>query len=190
MLADFFDTMGTMVAIGGEADLLDKEGNPPRTRQILVVDSIGAAAGGMGGVSSATSYVESSAGVGEGARTGLATTVTGILFLLSMFLAPLVELVPSEAASTALVAVGFLMMTQVTEIEWHRPEIAIPSFLTIALMPFAYSITVGIGAGFVTYLIIELALGKVKKIHPLMWIVSLLFVLYFVLGPLQGLLGV
>ncbi|OKL54747.1 permease [Bowdeniella nasicola] len=190
MLADFFDTMGTMVAIGGEAGLLDEEGNPPRTRQILVVDSIGAAAGGMGGVSSATSYVESSAGVGEGARTGLATVVTGLLFMLSMFLAPIVELVPSEAASTALVAVGFLMMTQVTEIEWHRPEIAIPSFLTIALMPFAYSITVGIGAGFVTYLIIELALGRVKKIHPLMWIVSLLFVLYFVLGPLQSLLGV
>ncbi|MDO4606062.1 MAG: NCS2 family permease [Bowdeniella nasicola] len=190
MLADFFDTMGTMVAIGSEAELLDAEGNPPRTRQILIVDSIGAAVGGMGGVSSATSYVESSAGVGEGARTGLASVVTGGLFLLSMFFAPIVALVPSEAASTALVAVGFLMMMQVSEIEWHRPEIAIPCFLTIAMMPFAYSITVGIGAGFVTYFIIELALGKVKRIHPLMWIVSILFILYFVLGPLQQILNV
>ncbi|MDO5726347.1 MAG: NCS2 family permease [Bowdeniella nasicola] len=190
MLADFFDTMGTMVAIGSEAGLLNEHGDPPRTRQILVVDSVGAAAGGMAGVSSATSYVESATGVGEGARTGLATVVTGTLFLLAMFFAPLVELVPSEAASTALVAVGFLMMTQVTDISWQRPEIAIPAFLTIAMMPFAYSITVGIGAGFVSYLVIEIALGKAKKIHPLMWIVSLLFVLYFVLGPLQSLLGV
>lgn len=190
MLADFFDTMGTMVAIGSEAGLLNEDGDPPRTRQILVVDSIGAAAGGMAGVSSATSYVESATGVGEGARTGLATVVTGTLFLLSMFFAPLVELVPSEAASTALVAVGFLMMTQVTDISWQRPEIAIPAFLTIAMMPFAYSITVGIGAGFVAYLVIEIAVGKAKKIHPLMWIVSLMFVLYFVLGPIQSLLGI
>ncbi|MDO5700426.1 MAG: NCS2 family permease [Bowdeniella nasicola] len=190
MLADFFDTMGTMVAIGAEAGLLDEHSTPPKTRQILVVDSLAAVAGGMGGVSSATSYVESSAGVGEGARTGLASVVTGVLFLLSIFLAPLVELVPTEAASTALVAVGFLMMTQVTDIEWHRPEIAIPSFLTIALMPFAYSITVGIGAGFVAYLVIEIALGRTRRIHPLMWITSILFMLYFVLGPVQSLLGV
>lgn len=187
MLADFFDTMGTMVAIGEEGGLLDKEGNPPRTKSILIVDSLAAVAGGLGGVSSNTSYVESSAGVGEGARTGFASVVTGILFLLSMFLAPLVEIIPSEAASTALVFVGFLMMVQVTEISWKNLEVAIPSFMTIIFMPFAYSISVGIGVGFVTFLVVKLARGKVREISPLMWIVSLLFVVYFCLGPVQAL---
>lgn len=186
MLADFFDTMGTMVAIGGEAKLLDGEGNPPKSKQILFIDSVAAIAGGLGGVSSNTSYIESSAGVGEGARTGLASVVTGVLFLLSTFLAPVVALVPTEAASTALVFVGFLMMMQVLEIEWQKPEIAIPAFLTIAFMPFAYSITVGIGIGFITYTVIQLAQGKAGKVHPLMWLASLLFVLYFVLGPIQS----
>lgn len=189
MLADFFDTMGTMVAIGAEGKLLDEEGNPPRSRNILLVDSLAAVAGGLGGVSSNTSYVESSAGVGEGARTGLASVVTGVLFLLSIFLAPLVEIIPSEAATTALVFVGFLMMTQVADIDWKDPEIAIPAFMTIAFMPFAYSISVGIGAGFVTYFVIKLGRGKIAQIHPLMWLVSLLFVIYFCLGPIQGLLS-
>lgn len=189
MLADFFDTMGTMVAIGGEAKLLDEHGNPPKSRQILLIDSLAAAAGGLGGVSSNTSYVESSAGVGEGARTGLASVVTGVLFLLSTFLAPVVELVPTEAASTALVFVGFLMMTQVVDIDWSSPQIAIPAFLTIAFMPFGYSITVGIGVGFITYTVIQVALGKASKIHPLMWLTSVLFVLYFVLGPIQAALA-
>ncbi|MDO5721802.1 MAG: NCS2 family permease [Actinomycetaceae bacterium] len=188
MLADFFDTMGTMVAIGAEGDLLDEDGTPPKSRQILLIDSLAAVAGGLGGTSSNTSYVESSAGVGEGARTGLASVVTGVLFLLSIFFSPLVELVPTEAASTALVFVGFLMMMQVAEIDWQRPEIAIPAFLTIAFMPFAYSISVGIGAGFIAYVVAVAAQGKARKIHPLMWIVSILFVVYFILGPLQNLL--
>ncbi|WP_253953932.1 NCS2 family permease [Schaalia sp. 19OD2882] len=186
MLADFFDTMGTMVAIGGEAKLLDGHGNPPRSREILLVDSLAAVAGGLGGVSSNTSYIESSAGVGEGAKTGLASVVTGVLFLLSTFLAPAVALVPTEAASTALVFVGFLMMMQVMDIEWTKPEIAIPAFLTIAFMPFAYSITVGIGMGFVSYTVIQVAQGGARRIHPLMWLVTLLFILYFVLGPIQS----
>lgn len=189
LLADFFDTMGTMVAIGAQAGLLDENGNPPRTRQILIVDSIGAAFGGFAGVSSNTSYIESSAGVGEGARTGLASVVTGVLFLASAFLSPLVEVVPSEAASTALVFVGFLMMTHVLDIDWKDPEIAIPAFLTIAMMPFSYSITVGIGAGFVIWFAIKLAKGKAAQIHPLMWVVALLFVIYFTLGPIQSLLS-
>ena len=117
MLADFFDTMGTMVAVGAEGNLLDEQGNPPKTREILVVDSLAAVAGGMGGVSSNTSYIESATGVGEGARTGLASVVTGCLFFLSMFIAPLVGMVPYEAATPALVIVGFLMMTQVAEID-------------------------------------------------------------------------
>ena len=190
MLADFFDTMGTMVAVGAEGGLLDQDGNPPRTRQILVIDSLAAVAGGLGGVSSNTSYVESASGVAEGARTGLASVVTGVLFLLSTFLAPLVELVPTEAASTALVFVGFLMMTQVTDIDWKSPEIAIPSFMTIALMPFGYSVSVGIGVGFVTHSLVQLATGRARRVHPLLWVVSALFVVYFLIGPIQRLLGV
>ncbi|WP_165216509.1 NCS2 family permease [Schaalia sp. ZJ1691] len=187
MLADFFDTMGTMVAVGAEGNLLDKDGNPPRTRQILVVDSLAAFAGGVGGVSSNTSYIESASGVGEGARTGLASVVTGLLFLLSTFFAPLVQVVPTEAASTALVFVGFLMMTQVTDIDWTKPEIGLPAFMTLAFMPFGYSITVGIGVGFLTYVVLMVACGKVKKVHPLMWFVALLFIIYFLLGPIEAL---
>ena len=190
MLADFFDTMGTMVAVGAEGGLLDQDGNPPRTRQILVIDSLAAVAGGLGGVSSNTSYVESASGVAEGARTALASVVTGVLFLLSTFLAPLVELVPTEAASTALVFVGFLMMPQVTDIAWKSPEVAIPSFMTIALMPFGYSVSVGIGVGFVTHSLVQLATGRARRVHPLLWVVSALFVVYFLIGPIQRLLGV
>lgn len=189
MLADFFDTMGTMVAVGAEGKLLDEDGIPENSRAILVVDSLGAIFGGLGGISSNTAYVESSAGVGEGARTGLASVVTGTLFLAAMFFAPLAALVPAEAASTALVFVGFLMMTQVTQIEWTNVDYAIPAFLTIALMPFAYSITAGIGAGFVFYTVIQVARGKAKGIHPLMWFVAVLFVIYFALGPIQSAVG-
>ena len=190
LLADFFDTMGTMIAVGAEGDLLDSEGNPPKTREILVVDSLAAVAGGMGGVSSNTSYIESATGVGEGARTGLASVVTGCLFFLSMFIAPLVSMVPYEAATPALVIVGFLMMTQVAEIDWTDLEIAIPSFLTIAMMPFSYSITNGIGAGFLSYVVLAVARGKVKQIHPLMWLTAVLFLVYFTLAPIKAILGV
>jgi adenine/guanine/hypoxanthine permease len=183
MLADFFDTMGTMTAIGAEADLLDEEGVPPNTERILAVDSIAAVAGGAAGVSSNTSYIESASGVGEGARTGLASVVTGVLFLLAIFAAPLVALIPSEAAVPALVLVGFLMMQQVKGIDWDDLEIAIPAFLTIVLMPFTYSITVGIGAGFLAYVLIKLVRGKVGQVHALLWVVSALFVLYFAIDP-------
>jgi AGZA family xanthine/uracil permease-like MFS transporter len=186
MLADFFDTMGTMTAIGAEAGLLDEEGIPPNTERILVVDSLAAAAGGVAGVSSNTSYLESASGVGEGARTGLASVVTGVLFLLSMVLAPLVAIIPSEAAVPALVLVGFLMMQQVKGIDWDDLEIAIPAFLTIVLMPFTYSITVGIGAGFIAYVVIKLVRGKVGEIHALMWVVAALFVLYFAIHPVTN----
>ena len=189
LLADFFDTMGTMVAVGSEGGLNDADGLPPRTTEILLVDSLGAIAGGLGSVSSTTSYVESTAGVGEGARTGLASVVTGLAFLVAVFLAPLVNLVPFEAASPVLVFVGFLMISQVTEIDWERPEIGIPVFLTIILMPFTYSITVGIGAGFLSYVFIRLILGEAKKVHPLMYVVAALFVVYFVQGALLKLIG-
>jgi AGZA family xanthine/uracil permease-like MFS transporter len=190
LLADFFDTMGTMVAIGAEAGLLDKEGNPPNSDRILLVDSVAAIAGGVGSVSSNTSYIESASGVGEGARTGLASVVTGVLFLLATFLSPLVKVVPYEAATPALVVVGFLMMQQVRGIDWEDLEIAIPAFLTIVLMPFTYSITVGIGAGFVTYTLIKVVRGKANQIHWLLWLVSALFVVYFAIDPVKELLGV
>ncbi len=188
LLSDFFDTMGTMTAIGAEADLLDEEGTPPHPERILVVDSLAAIAGGAAGVSSNTSYIESASGVGEGARTGLASLVTGVLFLLSIFAAPLVEMIPSEAAVPALVLVGFLMMQQVKEISWDDVEIAIPAFLTMVLMPFTYSITNGIGAGFVAYVVIQVVRGKAGGVHPLMWIVSALFVVYFFIDPITQLL--
>ena len=189
LLADFFDTMGTMVAVGSEAKLLDEDGSPVGTRRILIVDSIAAAAGGAGSVSSNTSYIESTAGVADGARTGLASIVTGLAFLLATFLAPVVEIVPSEAATPVLVVVGFLMMTQVPGIDWTRLEVAVPAFLTIVLMPFTYSITAGMGAGFIAYVVIHVAIGKVKKVHPLMWVTAVLFILYFLRGPLQTMFG-
>ena len=188
LLADFFDTMGTMTAIGAEAGLNDEEGIPPHSQKILVVDSVAALAGGAAGVSSNTSYIESASGVGEGARTGLASVVTGVLFLLATFFAPLVEAIPSEAAVPALVLVGFLMMQQVKGIDWEDVEIAIPAFLTIVLMPFTYSITVGIGAGFLAYVLIKAVRGKVGAVHPLMWVVSALFVVYFFIDPITDLL--
>ncbi len=188
MLADFFDTMGTMTAIGAEAGLLDAEGTPPNTRRILVVDSVAAAAGGVGGVSSNTSYIESASGVGEGARTGLASVVTGVLFLFSIFLSPLVKVIPSEAAVPALVLVGFLMMQQVKGISWDDVDIAIPAFLTIVLMPFTYSITVGIGAGFISYVLIKVVKGKAAAVHPLLWVISVLFLVYFAIHPLTAVL--
>ncbi|WP_235738434.1 NCS2 family permease [Nocardioides alcanivorans] len=186
MLADFFDTMGTMTAIGAEAGLNDEEGVPPNTQRILIVDSVAAIAGGAAGVSSNTSYVESASGVGEGARTGLASIVTGALFLAATFVTPLVAAIPSEAAVPALVLVGFLMMQQVSDIDWRDVEIAIPAFLTIVLMPFAYSISTGIGAGFVAYVLIKVVVGKVRDIHPLMWVVAALFVIYFAYHPISG----
>ncbi len=188
MLADFFDTMGTMTAIGAEAGLLDEEGTPPNTQRILIVDSVAAAAGGAAGVSSNTSYIESASGVGDGARTGLASVVTGVLFLLSMLFAPLVNIIPSEAAVPALVLVGFLMMQQVRGIAWDDLEIAIPAFLTIILMPFTYSITVGIGAGFLAYVLIKVVRGKAAEIHVLMWIVAAMFAVFFAIEPITGFL--
>ncbi|MBM0127861.1 NCS2 family permease [Pimelobacter simplex] len=184
MLADFFDTMGTMTAIGSEAKLLDEEGMPPHADRILVVDSVAAIAGGAAGVSSNTSYIESASGVGEGARTGLASVVTGVLFLATIFLSPLVAMIPSEAAVPALVLVGFLMMQQITGITWDDVEIAIPAFLTIVLMPFTYSISVGIGAGFVSYVFLKVVRGKARELHPLLWLVAGLFVVYFAIDPI------
>ncbi|MGY1584535.1 NCS2 family permease [Streptomyces sp. MN13] len=190
VLSDFFDTMGTVVGISTEAGLLDEDGKVPGLSRVLLIDGAAAVAGGAASASSATSYIESAAGVGEGARTGLANLVTGGLFALALFFTPLLTIVPLQAAAPALVAVGFLMMTQVKQIDWDRYEIAIPAFLTIAVMPFTYSITNGIGAGFLAYVVIKTVLGRAKEVHWLLWGTSALFLVYFAIDPIEQLLGV
>jgi AGZA family xanthine/uracil permease-like MFS transporter len=185
LLSDFFDTVGTVTAIGHESGLIDKDGNVPNNQRILLVDSIAAVAGGAGSISSNTSYIESASGVGEGARTGLASVVTGICFLLTTFLAPLVAVIPYEAATPALVIVGFLMMTQIKLIDWDDYGIGIPAFLTIILMPFTYNISVGIGAGFVTHVVIRVVQSRGKEVSPLMYLVSGLFMIYFLSAPIN-----
>jgi AGZA family xanthine/uracil permease-like MFS transporter len=190
MLSDFFDTMGTAFGLATEADLLDENNQIPHFESILVVDSLAAVAGGVASTSSNTSYIESASGIGEGARTGIASIVTGLLFLVAMLFSPLVTIVPYEAATPALVVVGFLMMTQIRHIDFTDYSIGIPAFLTIVLMPFTYSITNGIGAGFVTWVVIKLATGKAKDISWLMWVISIAFLLYFAIYPLEVLLGV
>ena len=189
LLSDFFDTVGTVTAIGSEAGLIDKNGNIPNNDRILLVDSLAAVAGGAGSISSNTSYIESASGVGEGARTGLASVVTGICFLLTTFLAPLVAIIPYEAATPALVIVGFLMMTQIKAIDWDDYGIAIPAFLTIILMPFTYNISVGIGAGFVSHVVIRVIQGRRKEVHPLLLLVSGLFMIYFLSSPINTWVG-
>jgi adenine/guanine/hypoxanthine permease len=190
ILSDFFDTMGTVVGVTAEAGLLDERGQVPDLGRVLLIDGAAAVAGGASSSSSATTYVESAAGVGEGARTGFASVITGSLFAAALFLTPVLTIVPLQAASPALVAVGFLMMTQVKHIDWERFEIAIPAFLTIAVMPFTYSITNGIGAGFVSYVVIKASLGKAREVHWLLWGAAALFLVYFAIDPVEQLLGV
>ncbi|MFC5214895.1 NCS2 family permease [Streptomyces coerulescens] len=190
VLSDFFDTMGTVVGVSAEAGLLDEDGKVPGLGRVLLIDGAAAAAGGAASASSATSYIESAAGVGEGARTGFSNLITGGLFALALFLTPLLTIVPLQAAAPALVAVGFLMMTQVKHIDWDKYEIAIPAFLTIVVMPFTYSITNGIGAGFVAFVLIKTVLGKAKEVHWLMWGTSVLFLVYFAINPIEQILGV
>jgi adenine/guanine/hypoxanthine permease len=188
MIADFFDTVGTVTAVGAEGGLLDENRNLPKSQPVLLVDSLAAAAGGAGSVSSNTTYIESAAGVADGARTGLASVVTGAFFLVTMFLSPLVLVVPSEAAAPALVIVGALMISQIRHLEWDDLSLVIPAFLAIALMPFTYSITNGIGAGVISFVLLRLAVGRRRDIHPLMWVIAVMFLVYFALEPLQQLI--
>jgi AGZA family xanthine/uracil permease-like MFS transporter len=190
LLSDFFDTMGTVFGLSTEAELLDKDGEVPHLQSILIVDSIAAAAGGAASTSSNTAYIESASGIGDGARTGIASVVTGVLFLVAMFFTPLVQIVPYEAAAPALVVVGFLMMTQIRHIDFTNLEIGIPAFLIIVLMPFTYSITIGIGAGFIAWVVIKIFLGKAREVNWLMWVIAIAFVLYFAVDPIRQGLGV
>jgi AGZA family xanthine/uracil permease-like MFS transporter len=182
MLSDFFDTMGTVIGVGGEAGLLTSDGRLPGIQRVLLVDSLGAAFGGVTSSSSNTTYIESAAGVSEGGRTGLTAVVVGVLFLLAMFFAPLPGIVPTQATAPVLVIVGYFMMTVVREIDWKDPGIGIPILLTMIVMPFTFSITNGVGAGFVAYTVIQLLRGQWAKVHWLLYVVSAVFVWYFVEG--------
>ena len=181
MLSDFFDTMGTVVGIGAEAGWLDREGRLPRLNRVLVVDSLAAVAGGVCSASSATTYIESAAGVATGGRTGLTALVVAACFALALFFAPLAGVVPPEATAAALVLVGYLMCTLVKEIPFGDLEEGFPALLTMTIMPFTYSITNGIGAGFVGYTFIKLVRGKGGDVHPMMYVASAAFVAYFIL---------
>jgi AGZA family xanthine/uracil permease-like MFS transporter len=179
MLADFFDTMGTATAITEQAGLTTPEGEVPGIGRVLLVDSIAAAAGGAAGISSNTSYIESAAGVAEGGRTGLTSVVVGILFLLMVFLSPLVAFVPLQATAPVLVGVGYLMATLIKDIDFIDLDEGLPALLGIVLMPFTFSITVGIGAAFIAWVVIKVVRGKLSDIHPLMWVVAIAFAVYF-----------
>jgi AGZA family xanthine/uracil permease-like MFS transporter len=188
MLSDFFDTMGTVIGIGGEAGWLTREGKLPRLNRVLVVDGLAAAAGGAAGASSATTYIESAAGVSAGARTGLASVVTGLCFLLALFFAPVAGVVPAQATAAALVLVGYLMAMTVREIPFADLEEGLPALLTLALMPLTYSITNGIGAGFVAYGFIKLVRGRAGEVRPMMWAATAAFAVHFALPAIERLL--
>ena len=187
MLSDFFDTMGTVIGIGGEAGWLTPAGRLPRLNRVLLVDSVAAMAGGAAGASSATTYIESAAGVAAGARTGLASVVTGACFLLALFFAPLAGVVPAQATAPALIVVGYLMSRVVREIPFADLEEGFPALLTLTVMPFTYSITNGIGAGFIAYCFIKVVRGKGHEVASMMYVAALAFVVYFLLPLLQRL---
>ncbi|WP_288749376.1 NCS2 family permease [uncultured Corynebacterium sp.] len=186
VLANFFDAMGTMTALGRQAGLAAEDGVLPDMKRALVVEGFGAVVGGGASASSNTVFVDSSAGIADGARTGLANVVTGVLFLLAMFFTPLYEVVPIEAAAPVLVVVGALMMMQVGQIKWDDFSVALPAFLTIVTMPLTYSIANGIGVGFISFALLSLFAGKAKDIHWIMWLISALFVVYFAQGPIMA----
>jgi AGZA family xanthine/uracil permease-like MFS transporter len=205
-LSDFFDTMGTLVGVGKPAGYLDDEGHMPDIRRPLLVDSLAAIAGGASSTSSATTYIESGSGVAAGGRTGWVSVVAGALFIPFLFFAPLIGMVPAQATAAALIIVGYLMVSALTEaedeaeieegvgtrggakfagIDFHDIAIGLPAALVIMLMPFSYSITNGIGFGFIAYVLIRATQGRVRDVHPLMWGVSAAFALYFLVPLLQ-----
>lgn len=189
LFTNFFDAMGTFTGLSREAGLADEKGNFPRLKSALVVEGVGAIAGGLTSSSSNTVFIESGSGIGEGARTGFANLVTGGLFLLAMFFTPLTQIVPTEVAAAALVVVGAMMMTQIKSIDLADFGVALPVFLTVTVMPLSYSIANGIGAGFVSWVLVRALSGKAREIHWLLWVVAAGFVIYFARGPIEALLG-
>jgi len=191
LLSSFFDAMGTILGVTDEAGLLDASGDLPGMNKVLMVDGVATALGGITSSSGSTCFVESTTGVGEGARSGLASVFTAILFALALFFSPLALVVPSAAAAPALVAVGFLIVAaHVRTIDWSDWTIAVPVFFTMFVMPFTYSITTGIGAGFIAYIVMKATAGKIRQIPVMMWIVGFFFLIYFALGPIEQALNV
>jgi AGZA family xanthine/uracil permease-like MFS transporter len=190
VFSNFFDAMGTMTGLAKEAGLADEKGDFPRIKSALIVEGVGAIAGGATSSSSSTVFIESGAGIGEGARTGLANVVTGGIFLLAMFLTPLTSIVPTEIAAAALIIVGAMMMAQIKYIDLSDFSVLLPVFLTVTVMPLTYSIANGIGAGFVSWVLVQSLSGKAKRISPLLWAVAAGFVLFFARGPIEALFGV
>ena len=183
-ICDCFDTVGTLIGTAGGAGMLDQDGNLPGGDKALVADAIATCTGALLGTSTVTTFVESSTGVSEGARTGLSSVVVGVLFLLSCVLAPIAGIIPSAATAPALIIVGMFMIGNVSKVDWSDPEVALPAFLTIAIRPFAYSISDGIGFGFISYTLIKLARGKAKEVPVLLYILSALFVVMYILSAM------
>ena len=186
---NFFDAMGSMTGLARQAGIATPDGQFPGLKRALVVEGLGAVAGGGASASSNTVFIDSAAGIGEGARTGLASVVTGVLFLAAMFLTPLTQIVPLEVAAATLVVVGAMMMSQIADIDFTDFRVALPAFLTIVVMPLTYNIANGIGVGFIAWVIINAVSGRARTISPLLWVVAALFVVFFVRGPMQVLIG-
>ncbi|HET9383047.1 MAG TPA: NCS2 family permease [Streptomyces sp.] len=185
LLSCFFDAMGTIMGVSDEAKLTDARGQMPGMNRVLFVDGVAVAAGGATSSSATTCFVESTAGVGEGARTGFANVVTGALFAVALFLTPVATMVPSQAATPALVAVGFLILAgSVGEIDWADWTIAVPAFVTMLMMPFTYSITNGIGMGFITFVVLRLATGRGREVPVAMYVVAAVFGFYYLMPAL------
>ena len=189
MISDFFDTMGTVTGVAAEAGLAEADGSVPGVGRVLLVDGLAAAVGGAAGVSSNTTYIESAAGVAEGGRTGMTSVITGLLFLVAIFLAPIVQIIPLQAAAPALVLVGYLMFTQIGEIDARDVTIGLPALLTMILMPLTFTIYIGIGAGIVTWVVLQVVVGRTREIHWLMWIVFVAFLVFFAQEAIKPLLS-
>ncbi|HEY2992150.1 MAG TPA: NCS2 family permease [Methylomirabilota bacterium] len=189
MLSDFFDTIGTIIGVGGKGGFLDRDGRLPGANRVLLVDSVGAVLGGVANSSSNTTYIESAAGVTEGGRTGLGPVVAGLLFLVAMWLSPLASVIPAQATAPALIIVGFYMMSVARDVAWDDYEEAIPAFVTMLVMPFTWSITNGIGSGFITYVVIKLLNGRGGRVHWMLYLAAAAFALYFAVPFLERRLG-
>ncbi|MCX5417506.1 NCS2 family permease [Streptomyces sp. NBC_00059] len=190
VLAGFFDAMATIIGVGTEAKLADDKGRMPGLSKALFIDGAGGAIGGVAGGSGQTVFVESATGVGEGARTGLASVVTGLFFAACLFFTPLTAIVPAEVASAALVVIGAMMMQNARHVDWADRSVAVPVFLTVVLMPFTYTITTGVAAGVISYSAIKLAQGRAREVGVFMWVLTLVFLVYFALHPIESWLGV
>ncbi|MEV6260830.1 NCS2 family permease [Streptomyces sp. NPDC051784] len=190
VLAGFFDAMATIIGVGTEANLADDKGRMPGLSKALFIDGAGGAIGGVAGGSGQTVFVESATGVGEGARTGLASVVTGLFFAACLFFTPLTAIVPAEVAAAALVVIGAMMMQNARHVDWADRSVAVPVFLTVVLMPFTYTITTGVAAGVISYTAIKIAQGRAREIGAFMWVLTLIFFVYFALHPIESWLGV